>query len=178
MASLQNCALENEQQRSNVCVYSCTPLFGKRTEGRPAGTTTTMCVFCVHRQPSVRRRQWLISWVVPRLVATQSSLTYYTRTLEHIQGLQSPPSSAVGPGRPARQPGTTVSTTNRRPDLGRGPLMRAGVAREHRVEGSRSSARLRHVQPDLRGQDHVRARLRTPILESARAHSSYTAAVL
>ena len=28
------------------------------------------------------------------------------------------------------------------------------------------------MQPDLGGQDHVRARLRTPILESARAHSS------
>ena len=28
------------------------------------------------------------------------------------------------------------------------------------------------MQPDLRGQDHVRARLRTPILESARAHIS------
>ena len=28
------------------------------------------------------------------------------------------------------------------------------------------------MQPDLGGQDHVRARLRTPILESARAHRS------
>ena len=28
------------------------------------------------------------------------------------------------------------------------------------------------MQPDLRGQDHVRARLRTPILESVRAHRS------
>ena len=103
---------------------------------------------------------------------SNSSLTYHTRTLEHIQGLQSPPCSAVGPGRPARQRGTTVSTTNRRPDLGRGPLMRAACGRQHRVEGSRSSARLRHVQPDLWGQEQVRAHLRTPILQSARAHIS------
>ena len=44
--------------------------------------------------------------------------------------------------------------------------------RRHRVEGSRSSARLRHVQPDLWGQEQVRAHLRTPILQSARAHIS------
>ena len=50
-----------------------------------------------------------------------SSLTHYTRTLAHIQGLHSPPSSAVGPGGPLGQRWSAGSTTNRRPDLVRGP---------------------------------------------------------
>ena len=55
--------------------------------------------------------------------------THYTRTLELVQGLQSPPSSAVGPGGPARQRGSAGSTTNRRPDLERRPS-RASVHTE------------------------------------------------
>ena len=47
--------------------------------------------------------------------------SHYTRTLELIQGLQSPPSSALGPGGPVRQRWSAGSTTNRRPDLVRGP---------------------------------------------------------
>ena len=57
------------------------------------------------------------------------SLTHYTRTLELTQRLQSPPGSAVGPGRPARRLGAAGSTTNRRPDLERGPS-RASVHTE------------------------------------------------
>ena len=85
----------------------------------------------------------------------------------------------MGPGRPARQRGTAGSTTNHRPrDAGprgaRPSQERAGVAADKGswVEGPRSSARLRHVQPDLWGQEQVRAHLRTPILQSARAHIS------
>ena len=42
-------------------------------------------------------------------------------TLELIHGLQSPPGSAVGPGRPARRLGSPGSTTCCRPSLERGP---------------------------------------------------------
>ena len=99
----------------------------------------------------------------------------------HLPGLQSSPQLGSGCGQTGQRGQAAGDsrlddpTTVPRPDLGaRLHLKRAGMAVDtgNRVEGSRSSARLRHVQPDLGGQDHVRARLRTPILESARAHSS------
>ena len=67
---------------------------------------------------------WFREWL-----ASECSLTHYTRTLELTQRLQSPPGSAVGPGRPARRLGAAGSTTNRRPDLERGPS-RASVHTE------------------------------------------------
>ena len=73
-----------------------------------------------------------------------SSLTHYTPTLELTQGLQSPPSSAVGPGEPARQRGSVSSTTNRRPDLERGPS-RASVHTEAWAQRTARAPACRHA---------------------------------
>ena len=67
--------------------------------------------------------------VVPRVVRTHQFTTHYAPTLELTQELQSPPSSVVGPCGPARRRKSAGSTTNRRPDLERGPS-RASVHTE------------------------------------------------
>ena len=69
---------------------------------------------------------------------------HYTPTLELIQALQSPPSSAVGPGGPARQRWSAGSTTNRRPDLGRGPLRASAQTEAWAWQAARAPAR-RHA---------------------------------
>ena len=63
------------------------------------------------------------------MVRTHQFTTHYAPTLELTQELQSPPSSVVGPCGPARRRKSAGSTTNRRPDLERGPS-RASVHTE------------------------------------------------
>ena len=64
--------------------------------------------------------------------------------IELIQALQSPLSSAVGPGGPARQRWSAGSTTNRRPDLGRGPLRALAQTEAWAWRAARAPAR-RHA---------------------------------
>ena len=77
-------------------------------------------------------------------MASECSLTHYTRTLELTQRLQSPPGSEVGPGGPARRLGAAGSTTNRRPDLERGPS-RASVHTEAWAQRTARAPACRHA---------------------------------
>ena len=99
--------------------------------------------------------------------------TYVPHTYSRAHpGASKPPLLGSGSGQTGQAAGDN-SLDDQPPSGPRArPSHEGRCGRRHRVEGSRSSARLRHVQPDLWGQEQVRAHLRTPILQSARAHIS------